>query len=145
MTEMETRLQNQNTTTNKQVADLDKTTKDMQQTLGQITSTIDTLNARFARAKVWLETMNLDTISEDAQNATKAAMDSEARNRVFLAQYLEWIKTQHAMLEKQIVTLEAQMKSDGKGTSKGSDATNGAPAKTPDDGGGGGEAKKDGG
>ena len=118
LTATENRLQSSNTTTNARLDGLEKNTSDMQTTLSQMTASVDTLNARFARAKEWIESINIDTISSDAQAAQKAAMDAEARSRAFLTHYLEWLKSQQALLAKQIETLEAQMKQDVAGSKK---------------------------
>ena len=66
------------------------------------------------------------SISADVKNATDAARIAAANSQVFFQHYLEWIKGQHAALEKQISTLEAQAK-----------AAPGGDAKKPDDAGGG--------
>jgi uncharacterized phage infection (PIP) family protein YhgE len=138
ITAMESRLQNSDRSTVTRVDNLERGTNDMQVTLNQITSNIDSLSAQFSRARVWLETMNLDTISADAQEATKAATSAEARSRAFLEHYLEWIKEQHATLEKQITALEAQMKQGAKVTPKSTDSTDDTSTKPPADTGGDG-------
>ena len=136
LTAMEARLQNTNRTTDTRVDNLEKGTTDMQQTLNEISSSIDTLNARFARAKTWIETINIDTMSADVQEASKAAMSAESRSRAFLSHYLEWIKAQQALLEKQIATLEAKMTQDAEGGAKSSDSTEDASSEKPADAGG---------
>lgn len=125
----DTRVESYNSSANTRLDGLEKNTSDMQTTLNQITASIDTLNARFARASEWLKTMNLDTISTDAQKASAAAISAEARSAAFLAHYLEWIKAQHAALEEQITTLEAKMKQSAEGASK-------PPSDKPTDSGG---------
>jgi chromosome segregation ATPase len=139
----ESRLENSSRATNSRLDNLEKGTADLQQTLAQITSSIDSLNTGFARAKKWLETMNLDTISADAQAASNAAVSAEARSRAFLKHYLEWIKQQHALLEKQIATLEAQMKEATEGTSKSPDSTEGNSSEKPPDSEGGDGSSND--
>jgi chromosome segregation ATPase len=138
LTAMESSQRTSNNSTNTRIDNLEKSTGDLQTTLTQMTASIDTLNARFARAKTWLETMNVDTISADAQKASEAAMSAEARSREFLEHYLEWIKAQHAALEQQITTLEAKMKQAPSGDSKKPDADK--PVKEPADSGGGGSS-----
>jgi outer membrane murein-binding lipoprotein Lpp len=109
----ESRLEQSNNATNGRIDTLEKNTNDMQQSLNEIAASIDTLNARFERAKVWLETMNIDTISEDVQEASKAAMTASAQSKSFFTFYLAWIRTQHAELGKQITTLEKEFKQEG--------------------------------
>ncbi len=138
LTAMESSVRTSNNSTNTRIDNLEKSTGELQTTLAQMTASIDTLNARFARAKTWLETMNVDTISADAQRASEAAMSAEARSRAFLEHYLEWIKEQHAALEKQIATLETKMKQAPSGDSKKPDADK--PAKEPADSDGGGSS-----
>jgi len=123
LTAMEARLQNTSRATDTRVDTLEKSTADMQQTLTEITTSLDTLNARFARAKVWIETLNMDTISADVQNASKQAMSAESRTRAFLEHYLEWIKAQQVLLDQQVTALEAKMKESGEGEAKSPDST----------------------
>ena len=129
----ETRLQNSNRDTSARLDNLEQGTADMQQTLNQIATSIDTMNTRFGRAKTWLETMNLDTISQDAQAASKAALDVDSRHKAFLTGYLEWLKGQQALIEKQIAAVEGKMKETG-----------GIPPKKPAGSGGDGGSKKTG-
>jgi outer membrane murein-binding lipoprotein Lpp len=138
LTAAESRLQNSQRATTTRVDNLEKNTSDLQATLTQISSNIDTLNTRFARAKVWLENMNIDTIAADSQEASAAAISAEARSRAFFSHYLDWIKSLNAMLEEQITTLETQMKSDATGTPKSPDSTGGTSSEKPDDSGGDG-------
>ena len=86
--------------------------------------------------RVMVETMNIDTISLDVQEASKAAMSAESRSMAFLEHYLEWIKAQQALLEKQITALEAKMKPAGKGEAKSSDSTEDKSSEKPADTGG---------
>ena len=134
LTATEARLDNSNRTTLNRLDTLEKDKTDLQSSLNQITSSIDTLNARFARAKEWLETMNLDTIAEDAQKAQNAAISAEARSTAFLTHYLEWIKAQHTLLGQEIAAIEAKMKDTAAGTSKPADSTD-KPADSGGDGG----------
>ena len=141
LTAMESSQRTSNNSTNTRIDNLEKSTGDLQTTLTQMTASIDTLNVRFARAKTWLETMNIDTITADAQKASDAALSAEARSRAFLEHYLEWIKAQHAALEQQITTLEAQIKQAPSGDSKKPDADK--PAKEPANSGGGSSGEQD--
>jgi chromosome segregation ATPase len=134
ITAMEARLQSANSATDTRVNTLEQNTADMQQTLNEITASLDTLNARFARAKTWIETMNIDTISADVQEASQKAMSAEARSRAFLEHYLEWIKSQQALFEQQIVTLEAKLKQAEE--TKPLDEPDTAPAEQPEETGG---------
>ena len=99
-------------------AELNTTLSGIQATLDELSASIDSLNTSFARAKTWLETMNLDQLSNDAQQASAIAMEAEARSRTFLAHYLDWVRAQHAMLDKQIDLLESSMKNEGGGETK---------------------------
>jgi prefoldin subunit 5 len=138
LTATESRLENSNRATNSRIDTLEKSTSDMQVSLNEIAASIDTLNARFGRAKVWLETMNIDTIAQDAEKATNAALAAESNAMAFFTQYLEWIKQQHAALEEQIKTLETATKKGGSGNTKSPDKTGDNSSKKPDDSGGGG-------
>jgi hypothetical protein len=112
VTAMETRLQNSSRANSTRLDGVEKSTADMQTTLTELSTSIDTLNTRFLRAKAWLETMNLDTISQDAKEASDKALVAEARSKEFFAVYLEWIKSMQALLEKQINLLDTKMKDD---------------------------------
>ena len=105
----EAQIRNTNTATATRIDELEKENADMQQTLTQVTASLDTLNNRFQRASVWLQNMNLDTISADAQKAQDAAMSAEARAAAFLTHYVEWMKKQQALIQEQIAALEAKM------------------------------------
>jgi hypothetical protein len=118
LTAMESSLRNSNNATNTRIDNVEKSTGDMQAELTQMTTSLDSLNVRFARAATWLETMSLDTIAEDSKNATEQARAAAAISQDFFKNYLEWIKAQHAALDQQIKTLEAQV--------------NKAPADTPE-------------
>jgi hypothetical protein len=102
----ENRLASSNQSTQSRIADLEKSTGDMQQTLDTIAASVDSLNASFQRASVWLREMNLDTITSRAAEATEAAEEAEARTMLFLQHYLDWVKGQNAILDEQIKTLE---------------------------------------
>jgi hypothetical protein len=134
----ESRMENSNQATNTRIDALEKSTNDMQLSLNEIAASIDTLNARFGRAKVWLETMNIDTIAQDAEKATNAALAAESNATAFFTQYLAWIRQQHAALDQQIKTLEAATKKDGSGSTKTPDKAGDDSSKKPDDSGGGG-------
>ena len=129
----ETSLRNSNNSTATRIDELEKDNADMQQTLTQVTATLDTLNARFERASVWLQNMNLDTISADAQRAQQAAMSAESRAAAFLAHYIEWMKAQQTLLQEQIAALEAKMESPETGAAGSGDE--GASDEPADSGG----------
>jgi uncharacterized phage infection (PIP) family protein YhgE len=122
LTATESRLQDSNRANSTRLDNLEKNTADMQQTLTEITTSLDTLNTRFVRAKAWLEHMSLDTISADAKAATEAATLAESRSRMFLENYLEWLKAQYALLGKQIDELDAKMKEGPKGAPTSTDS-----------------------
>jgi hypothetical protein len=109
---------------------VEKNTGDMQQTLGEITASLDTLNTRFARASEWLHEMNLDTISKDAKSATEAATLAETRSRNFLEHYLEWLKAQYELLGQQIATLDEKMKAPAKDAPAEAESTEETPKQT---------------
>jgi uncharacterized phage infection (PIP) family protein YhgE len=122
LTATESRLQDSNRANSTRLDNLEKNTADMQQTLTEITTSLDTLNTRFVRAKAWLEHMSLDTISADAKAATEAATLAESRSRMFLENYVEWLKAQYALLGKQIDELDAKMKEGPKGAPTSTDS-----------------------
>jgi paraquat-inducible protein B len=128
----ETRLRTSSNATATRIDDLEKDKADMQQTLTQVTASLDTLNSRFERASVWLQNMNLDTISADAQRAQQAAMSAESRAAAFLTHYIEWMKAQQTLLQEQIAALEAKMESPETGDS-GSGDEGASPADSGDD------------
>ncbi len=130
LTAMESSLRNSNNATNTRIDNVEKSTGDMQAELTQITTSLDSLNVRFARAATWLETMSLDTIAEESKKATEEARAVAAVSRVFFQNYLEWIKEQHAALDLQIKTLEAQV------NKAPADASKKADTKPADSGGG---------
>jgi len=139
LTAVESRMDSSNRTTGTRLDELEKSSNEMQQTLLQITTSLDTLNVRFARAKEWLETLNIDSISADTEAASKAALAAEERSKAFLNFYFEWIKTQHAELEKQIKLLDESLKDDGTGSPPPS------PTDKSSDSGGGDDSSGDGG
>jgi predicted nucleic acid-binding Zn-ribbon protein len=103
------RLESSNRSTGTRLDALEKDSADLQQTLGEMTASIETLNSQFAEAKTWLETMNIASITEDSQKATAAATAAETRIRLFLTHYLEMLRAQQASLEEQITVIEAKM------------------------------------
>ena len=117
----ESRLQNSNGATNTRIQKAESNSKEMQEDLMQLSANIDTLNVRFVRAQEWLEAMNLDTISAQAEEASKTATAIEEQNRMFLAKYLEWLKAQQAVIAERITAIEARIK-DSAGAPAGSDA-----------------------
>ncbi len=129
----ETRLRTSNNAAATRIDDIEKDKADMQQTLMQVTASLDTLNSRFERASVWLQNMNLDTISADAQRAQQAAMSAESRAAAFLTHYIEWMKAQQTLLQEQIAALEAKMENAETGASGSGDE--GASDKPADSGG----------
>jgi len=138
VTASESRLENSNRATNSRIDTLEKSTADMQKSLDEIAASIDTLNARFGRAKVWLETMNIDTIAQDAEKATKAALAVSSSATAFFTNYLTWIKQQQAALEEQINTLEATTKKGESESTKAPEKAGDDSSEKPDDSGGGG-------
>jgi len=106
----ESRLQNSNRTTNSRLDSVEQLSKDSQATLNDLSADIDSLNVRFLRASAWLKTMNLDTISKQANDASAAAIALEQQNRVFVTKYLEWLKAQQKLIAEQITAIEAKMK-----------------------------------
>jgi len=138
----ETSLQNSNNATATRIDELEKNNADMQQTLTQVTASLDTLNSRFERASVWLQNMNLDTISADAQRAQEAAMSAESRALAFLTHYVEWMKAQQTLLQEQITTLEAKIETGEMDKSGDAPAGDTAPADSGgDDESSGGDGK----
>ena len=132
LTAAENRLQNQNVSTVQRLDTVEKSTADMQATVDQMASSVDSLNARFLRAKEWLETMNLDHLSQDAAQASQAALTAQAQSEAFLTHYLEWIKAQYALLGQEIAAIEAKLKAPAKESDKAP-----APEKKSGDSGGG--------
>jgi methyl-accepting chemotaxis protein len=112
LTATESRLQNSYRANATRIENLEQSSADMQQTLNELSAGIDSLNTRFQRAKTWLETMNLDTIARDAQEASTLSLAAEARSREFFAVYLDWIKSMQALLQQQITLLESKMGED---------------------------------
>ena len=123
LTATETRLKNSTRANTTRIDNAEKSNAEMQKTLTELTTSIDTLNTRFLRAKAWLETMNMDTIAADAQEASQLALSAEARSREFFVQYLEWLKSMQAALVKQIELLETKMKDGPAGTPKQPETT----------------------
>jgi len=115
----ESRLQNSNRTTNSRLDSVEKLSKDSQANLKELTADIDSLNVRFQRASEWLKTMNLDTISKQANDASAAAIALEQQNRVFITKYLEWLKAQQELIAEQITVIEAKMKASATITESG--------------------------
>ncbi len=124
----ESRLQNSNRTTTSRLDSVEKLSKDSQANLKELTADIDSLNVRFQRASEWLKTMNLDTISKQANDASAAAIALEQQNRVFITKYLEWLKAQQELIAEQITVIEAKMKASaaitGSGDTKKADPGN---------------------
>ena len=117
----ESRMQNSNRTTNSRLDSVEQLSKDL-------SADIDSLNVRFQRASEWLKTMNLDTISKQANDASAAAIALEQQNRMFITKYLEWLKAQQKLIAEQITAIEAKMEASAATT--GSGDTN----KSSDDG-----------
>ena len=115
----ESRLQNSNRTTNSRLDSVEQASQDYQATLNTLAASVDTLNVRFARAKEWLQTMNLDTISKQANDASAAAIALEEQNRVFLAKYIGWLKAQQALIAEQITVIEAKLQTSAAITGSG--------------------------
>ena len=134
LTAAENRLQSSSNSTNSRLDNLDKSSAETQQVLAQISAQLDSLSAGFAQAKAWLESMNFETMTSAAENASKAASAAEARSLTFLTQYLEWVKAQHTMLGEQIKTLEATMQQDT--ASQSSDSKSSTSSDEPPDSGG---------
>ena len=109
LTAAETRLQNADRASTTRIEKLETNDAEMQKTLTELSAGIDTLNTRFQRAKAWLETMDLDTITKDAQDASKLALSAESRSQEFFKVYLEWIRSMQSLLQKQILLLEAKL------------------------------------
>jgi hypothetical protein len=128
LTAVETRLTNATRANSTRLDAVEKNTADMQKTLTELSTSIDTLNTRFLRAKAWLETMNLDTITKNADEASQMALAAEARSQEFFRVYLEWLKTMQTSLQEQIKLLESKTKEDPAETRK-------TPASTGDTGG----------
>jgi len=114
----ESRLQTSNRTTNSRLDTVEQSVTDTQTTMAMLTADIDTLGVRFSRAAKWLQEMNIDTISQQAHEASAAAIALEQQNRVFLAKYLEWLKAQQALIAEQIQVLDAKLQA-GEDSAKG--------------------------
>ena len=125
LTDLESRIQTSGRTSNTRLDKIETDQATILQQMSEISASIDSLNTSFANASEWLKTMNLDTISADAKNATNAATLAEARSRKFLDYYLAWIKSQHTALEKQIADLEASMKPAAEESEKPAEDTSG--------------------
>jgi hypothetical protein len=136
LSDLENRLQNSSNATDTRVENLEKNTADLQKTLEQLSVSIDTLNTRFARAKKWLETMNIDTIASEAKEASGAALNVEKRTKLFYTNYLESIKAQKSLLEQQIQILEQQMGGNDKSATKPTDPGDKSTTQKPADSGG---------
>lgn len=102
LTAAEQRMTTSSGASQQRIAELEKTNTEMNQTLQQVYAEIDSLNNSFAEAKQWLQSMDLATISEDAKNASASAQAANS----FLVMYLEWLKEQHAVIEKQMAALQ---------------------------------------
>lgn len=113
--EAEARMQNTNRATGNRVQNIERDLNNLQQTVNQTTSQVDTLNTRFARARKWLETMDLDTISQDAQDAITAAEAAERRTLTFSQRYLDLLRAQRDLLVEEIQSLETKMKAGDSG------------------------------
>lgn len=110
LTAAENRLANQNVSTVQRLDSVEKSTSDMQSTVNRMATSVDSLNARFLRAKEWLEKMDIDHVSRDAVDASQAALAAQAQTEAFLTHYLDWIKAQYALLGQEIAEIEAKMK-----------------------------------
>ncbi len=137
VTAMETRLNNATRANSTRLDGVEKSTADMQTTLTELSTGIDTLNTRFLRAKAWLETMNLDTIAADANDASQKALAAEARSTEFFKVYLEWIKAMQTLLQEQITLLETKMEDDPAATPETPPATDESGDTDSSTGGGG--------
>jgi paraquat-inducible protein B len=137
VTAMETRLSNENKATNSRIDALEKNTGDMQKSLDEITTNLDSLKVRFQRAHQWLETMNLDTVTADARKASEAANLAAAQSKSFFSVYMAWIKSQYEDLGKQIADLEKAFPPDGSGKKAAGQIEQKKSTGSGDSGGGG--------
>jgi hypothetical protein len=136
LTATETRLQNQGRANTTRIETLEKADADMQKTLTELVAGVDTLNTRFMRAKAWLETMDLDTIADNANEASKLALSAEARSQDFFKNYLAWIREMQSLLQKQILLLEAKMEDSAAGATPAEDSPDNNEDTTSTGGGG---------
>ena len=131
LTAVETRLRNADRAATTRIEVLETDTAEMKTTIAAITTELDSLNVRFARARTWLETMNLDTITADAQAAVASAKSLETSSKSFMDNYLDLIRAMNALFDQQLKLLEPKTPPAGEAESSDSDASGDPPAEEP--------------
>ena len=96
----ESRLQTANRATVSRIEALEQTSTDNQALVQQVSANMAALQEQFEAAKTWLEGLELDTLAEHTKNA-------EARSQAIVDGYLEWAKSQRAILDEQIKAIES--------------------------------------
>jgi septal ring factor EnvC (AmiA/AmiB activator) len=109
LTEADTRRQSDTRDANLRISQLEERTKDSQASLAELSASMDSLNAQFAQAADWIQALDLDDISQQASEASQAAIAIQEQNRAFMTKYLEWLKAQQALLAEQVSMIEAKM------------------------------------
>ena len=116
LTEADTRRQNDTREANLRLSQLEERSNDYEASLAAVSASMDTLNAQFAQAAEWIQALDLDNLSQQASEASQAAIAMEEQNRAFMTKYLEWLKAQQALIGEQVSMLEAKMSAGARST-----------------------------
>jgi len=106
---VDSRVQTQHRSNTSRLDTIEQQNAQMLQQLSQISSRLDTLETGFEQARVWLEALNLDEISDAAKTASDLTATMQAQSQAFLVNYLRWIKTQRDVLDEQLIELEKKL------------------------------------
>ncbi len=113
LTDAENRLKAENRLTNQRLDQAEQRHQDAQGYVDMLSARLDTLDASFAQAADWIQSLDFEGISEQASDASQAAIAIQEQNRAFMTKYLEWLKAQQALLAEQVEMIEAKMDASG--------------------------------
>jgi chromosome segregation ATPase len=114
---------------------IDRSVTQLQENERAMRAQMDSLSARYQAARQWLESLDLEAISQNVDQIHETAMNAESRSKMLNESYLSWLRTQHQYLGEEIKALEAQS---GAATGAGDAVDTGSSSTEPDEFNGGG-------
>ncbi|UCE01806.1 MAG: hypothetical protein JSW67_11105 [Candidatus Latescibacterota bacterium] len=125
---LDANVQRQNTATTQRLSNIEGSLQQLVDQEAQRQALLDSMSADVAQMRSWLNSLNIETLSQDAQRASMLAETAETRGRTLLQHYRDRLIQEQQLLMQEIQFIEELMQGASAGASAAADTAAAQPA-----------------
>jgi hypothetical protein len=125
---LDANVQRQNTATTQRLSNIEGSLQQLVDQEAQRQARLDSMSADVAQMRSWLGSLNIETLSQDAQRASMLAETAETRGRTLLQHYRDRLIQEQQLLMQEIQFIEQLMTGTSPGASAAADTSAAQPA-----------------